>query len=112
MHVTNVDFDENTNLSCIFVDDEAASYLSSWIIAPMAEFMNNESQCTYLGLNKLVNIISAYPNPVNDLLTITVQESTTFEMVSLDGKKVLSGSLIVGENLIDIITVIHYRYFS
>jgi Leucine-rich repeat (LRR) protein len=104
-NLTVVNLDNNVDLTCIFVDDENAAYLTTWAVAPMAEFMNNESQCTYLGLNKLVNIISAYPNPVNDILTITVQKPTTFEIVSLDGKIIHSGSLIVGENLIDMMMI-------
>jgi len=45
--ITDFDATNNPDLSCIYVDDTSASYLTGWQKDATATFVNNESECGY-----------------------------------------------------------------
>ncbi len=54
------------------------------------------------GVNNIVsNNVSLYPNPATDLLNVTVKENSTFELIDITGKTVLS-RMIEGTSTINI----------
>ncbi len=58
----------NPNLTCIFVDDTSASYLSSWNVDASTHFVETQADCNALGINDNTydQTVSLYPNPVDN----------------------------------------------
>lgn len=92
--ITSFDATNCGLVSCIYVDDSSASYLSGWSKDSSAHFVNNEAACSSLSVedNVLVeNMISIYPNPVNNTLFIHSQDIILDELTVYDilGKRVM-----------------------
>lgn len=62
----------NPNLSCIYVDNSNAIYLSSWIIDENSHFVNDEDECALLSVPEIMteDAFTIYPNPVKNQFTI------------------------------------------
>lgn len=48
------------------------------------------------------NSIEVYPNPTDGVLTFTVEETSSVEVIDATGRVVLSGSLTIGKNRLDV----------
>lgn len=58
----------NPDLTCIYVNNKAASYLSGWLKDATAKFVTTESECTTSASDFKEQDISMYPNPTNGIL--------------------------------------------
>jgi len=81
----------NSNLTCIQVDDVVYSTASWTSIDTQASFSTN---CASLGVNDYeLNAITIYPNPVNNTLNIQLEETLEkIELYSALGRKVLEST--------------------
>ncbi|MEE9407551.1 MAG: T9SS type A sorting domain-containing protein [Polaribacter sp.] len=98
--ITEFDSTNSPKLTCILVDDINGGYLTSWSIDTTAGFAADEADCrarvlaiTDFDIN---NQISLYPNPVNDILKITISnnlEIESIEVFNVIGKRVIKTTL-------------------
>jgi len=83
---------ENPNLTCIFVDDKNASYLSDWGKDETATFVETEAECsTLLGTDKITykNYLTVYPNPTKEKFKVTTNyKIKKLEIFDIYGKLV------------------------
>ncbi|HKM93051.1 MAG TPA: T9SS type A sorting domain-containing protein, partial [Prolixibacteraceae bacterium] len=94
----------NPNLTCIYVDDKTASYLSEWEKDETAKWANNEADCGTLVNEINEQTISIYPNPTTGILNIDfsgeqVQRLTISDVV---GKKVFEKNKVNKTEAIDL----------
>jgi len=75
--------DDNSHLTCVFVDDANASYLSNWHIDPTAHFVENQAECDASSINDetLQQNIEIYPNPTNGILYINNEQNIVLRKV-------------------------------
>jgi len=73
----------NPNLTCIYVDDKSASYLSNWAKDATASYVENEAECSALSVNELKEDTDfiVYPNPVKE--TFGIQTNKKMETISV-----------------------------
>lgn len=85
-----VDFDTapNPNLTCIYVDDKNATYLSGWHISSNSHFVENQSECNALSINEsLKENVIIYPNPfINKLNIATTDNIKTISIQNIQGQ--------------------------
>jgi Leucine-rich repeat (LRR) protein len=74
-NVTHFNATNNPNLSCIYVDNKTASYLSGWKKDASARFFNNESECGTSVNDFKEQDISIYPNPTNGIVNFDFAEN-------------------------------------
>jgi hypothetical protein len=103
-NVTYFNSDVNADLTCIFVDDASAGYLSGWIISVISTFVNNEAECNTLTLeDESQNVFSMFPNPANNTVYVNVNtQDSQLTIYDITGKLVLNTALNLGENSVDI----------
>jgi len=86
----------NPNLFCIDVDDATYSSNMWFNIDPQCSFSEN---CGSLGINEVeLAGFSMYPNPVNDILTVTLNEESTYSIVNVNGQVLKKGKLGPGDS--------------
>ncbi len=92
-NIENFDATNNPELTCIYVDDKDASYLSGWHIDPSSHFVETQEECdALLGINEsLAQKIELYPNPVNDALFINLPDEIKASKIKIYN---LTGNLI------------------
>ena len=73
----------NPYLSCIFVDDKDASYLSNWGKDATATFVETQEECDALGVNNIIidTDFAIYPNPVKE--NFSIQANNEIETVKI-----------------------------
>lgn len=98
----------DTNLTCIYVDDKNAPYLSSWIKDTTAHWVNDTLDCqnvTSLNeYNNKSNFLNIYPNPNNGIFNIavpTAKDEVQVTIYNLSGQQIENLSL-KGKGIIDI----------
>lgn len=101
--------ENNPNLLCIEVDDEAYSS-ANWTSGGL--YFNFDAQTSFsqdcadfLGVDESeqINELHIYPTPTSDVLNIELAHNATYTLHSILGQNVLqSGSLQQGKNVIDI----------
>lgn len=98
----NADF--NSNLTCIYVDDASAGYLSGWSKDAVSNFVNDELECTTLsarGFNQ--NSYTMYPNPVRNTLYVTTNmQDSSMEVYNVTGKLLFKKSLSFGKTPVSV----------
>lgn len=99
----------NPSLTCIYVDDTNAEYLTSWDIDGSTNFVEDEAACNALSIENIKTdylSIEVYPNPVVDYLNITiVDKKSTLNLLTISGQIVLSKKLSLGKNTINFSTL-------
>ena len=86
----------NPNLFCIDVDDATYSASMWFNIDPQCSFSEN---CGSLGTEDFdLESFTMYPNPVNEKLTITLNEESTYSIVNVNGQVLKKGKLGPGDN--------------
>lgn len=96
---------ENSNLSCIFVDDAEASYLLDWIIDDTSAFVEDESDCEALTITEEEFSIgfNMFPNPATEMISITINTyQADLEIYSIKGQLILNEPLSFGSNTIQL----------
>jgi regulation of enolase protein 1 (concanavalin A-like superfamily) len=60
----------------------------------------NEDSCATLSSEEpeLVNTLSVYPNPVDEILNIDIAQNSTYVLIDMMGKVLVSGNLTAGKN--------------
>ncbi|MFD2822840.1 T9SS type A sorting domain-containing protein [Lacinutrix iliipiscaria] len=105
-NITFFDSDFNPNLICLFVDDSSAPYLTTlpWIISFATTFVNNEAECNTLSTENIDRVsFHLYPNPASDLIYISSSASdASLELYDINGKQVITKSILLGNNTLDI----------
>ncbi|MGK0446656.1 MAG: Leucine-rich repeat (LRR) protein [Polaribacter sp.] len=94
--ITEFNSSNTPNLTCILVDDVNAGYLSSWTKDVKSTYVAGEADCRarVLSINDfdISTQISLYPNPVNDILKITISnglEIKSIEVLNILGKRIV-----------------------
>ncbi|WP_298766278.1 leucine-rich repeat domain-containing protein [uncultured Polaribacter sp.] len=102
--ITSFNSINTPNLTCIFVDDVNASYLSTWVKDTKSEFVANELDCRARVLNvenlDVSKNVFTFPNPIQSKLNIHLNNSFSLkkvEIYAITGKKVR----VSVENIID-----------
>ncbi|PWI29286.1 hypothetical protein DI383_12670 [Flavobacteriaceae bacterium LYZ1037] len=104
-YISEFTMTENANLSCIFVDDAEAGYLSGWSIDATCAFVENEWDCEALSTTEVKEPIGfhMFPNPASDRLTISIDsQQADLEIYSINGQLLLSKPLTFGKNNIQL----------
>ncbi|MDY0197694.1 MAG: T9SS type A sorting domain-containing protein [Tenuifilaceae bacterium] len=103
--ITSFNAEGNLSLTCIYVDDKDASYLTAWAKEESAHFVNDEAECTALSVNDIKELaISIYPNPTNGILNFNFagEQVQTIKLVDITGKTVLEKTNVSHSETIDI----------
>jgi len=98
----NSDF--NSGLTCIYVDDSGAAYLTSWTKDSLSLFANDIAECNTLSIeNRNLVAFNLYPNPaVNEVFMSTNVQNSTVDIYNITGKLVLTKVLAFGNNTVNI----------
>ena len=106
------DFNATNNpaLTCIYVDNPNAGYLTNWSIDNVSNFVADEATCNALSVIEDVRAdtvsFSVYPNPVvNDLHITTTDSKSLLNLYSLNGHLIFTTKLNMGDNRIDLSTL-------
>jgi len=81
----------NPNLTCIYVDDNNASYFSGWGKDATSFYVNDEAECSALAINEIstYNSIKVYPTPAKGNFNIqTNKKVISVELYDIFGKAV------------------------
>ncbi|MDB9961101.1 T9SS type A sorting domain-containing protein [Oceanihabitans sp.] len=103
-NVTSFNSDFNGSLTCIFVDNTAEPNLATWSIDGNSTFVANEGECSTLSVDTVnQNVFNMYPNPVMNTVFVNANtQNSQISIYDITGKVVLTKSLILGENTIDV----------
>lgn len=86
----------NPNLTCINVDDATYSTTNWTNIDPQTSFSEN---CGSLGIADAELLgFSMYPNPIYDVVTISINEEAVYSIFNLNGQVLKNGKLSSGDN--------------
>ncbi|MCD4794969.1 MAG: T9SS type A sorting domain-containing protein [Bacteroidales bacterium] len=88
-NITSFYAEDNPNLTCIFVDNKNATYLSDWTIDPVSTFVETQAECDALGVNDIINDagFAIYPNPAKEKFSIqTSNEIENLKIFDIFGK--------------------------
>lgn len=100
---------DNPELSCIYVDDKTASFLSNWEKDAMAIFVNNETECPTLSVMDFEEQnIALYPNPTSGLLNFDFSGESIHKMKISD----IRGRTIFETNSVNQIKVVDLSSFA
>jgi len=92
-----------TDLDCIFVDDESAPYLENWFKDPSTHFVNNEEGCDALStLTFEREPFIFYPNPTKGAVIVLAHLSAAYTLTDMQGKSLQKGTLRNSLNHIDV----------
>lgn len=113
-HISEFRMQQNSSLSCIFVDDSEASFLANWIIDDTCSFVENEYDCEALSLkDHALSGIGMYPNPAFDTVTFTINtNSANLELYTINGQLVYLKTLKLGANNIDLTSLSSGLYLA
>ena len=107
----NINFTEftainNSNLTCIFVDDVTWSTANWTNIDATSNFVADEAACRSLAVGdfqfKGFKILS---NPVTENINLSIEEEANFILVDINGKILKKGKLTIGGNTIKVSNV-------
>ncbi len=91
----------NPNLSCIRVDDPAYSELHWTSIDPASSF-SEDCRFNRMAIEAEEQSFSVFPNPVNEVLTVSTISEGNYVLHTIDGKRITNGQLVAGSNSIDV----------
>lgn len=102
----------NPNLNCIVVDDIAYSNANWTNKDAGATFVDNPAVCSTLSLDNDVALqFNIHPNPTEENVFITATSTADYQIVSINGQLLIKGSLMKGENNIDVSSLTNGIYF-
>lgn len=97
------------NLECIEVDDVAWSTANWTNIDPASSFSEDCSTMSVYDSSLLE--FNMYPNPVNEILIIDLDEEANYSILNLNGQILKKGDLFKGENELNISNLSKGVYF-
>ncbi len=105
-NITAFNSDFNSGLTCIFVDDASASYITTlpWSEDSNSTYVNDESECNLLSVDTdNQNVFNMFPNPANNTVFVNVNmQDSQLSIYDITGKLVLNKSLNLGQNTVDV----------
>jgi Leucine-rich repeat (LRR) protein len=104
-YISEFNMTNNSNLSCIFVDDAEAGYLDNWIIDDASTFVEDESECEALTVTEEALSIgfNMFPNPATEIVSISISTlKADLEIYSVKGQRVINLPLTYGKNNINL----------
>lgn len=103
-NVTSFIGDFNPGLQCLYVDDTTEPNIFTWIIDANSNFVETLAECNSLSLDKTNELLfNMYPNPVvSNLYVTTKTNGSVINIYNITGKVVLTKTLSIGENLINV----------
>jgi len=103
-NVTFFNSDFNNGLTCIFVDDTAEPNLATWSIDGNSTFVADQAECNTLTVEDVnQNVFNMYPNPVMNTVFVNANtQNSQISIYDITGKVVLTKSLNLGENTINV----------
>jgi len=100
---TSFDATNNPNLTCIEVDDATYSTTNWTNIDTTSTFVNNQTECTALGLEKnTIPKFLLYPNPAKNILHLHSESDANYTITTVLGNIVEKGKIIMGNNTINV----------
>ena len=94
--ISYLNADSNPNLTCIYVDDKNASYLSNWHIGSNSHFVETQAECDALHIDESFKAsINVYPNPFTDKVAIEAENAEKIKSISIQnmqGQMVYKGN--------------------
>ena len=102
----------NPNLTCIEVDDASWSS-ANWSFKDAAStYVNNQAECATLSNQEFTQVnFNMYPNPVNNMLTISMQTEASYSLITVNGQVIKQGKFKTGENILDTSSLSNGLYF-
>jgi hypothetical protein len=106
-NITHFNSLDNPDLSCIYVDDQSANYLSDWTKDETAFFVNDDEDCwAATSLNEVITKkdFRIYPNPTNGILKFDFSENNVknIEITDITGKTVFEKVNVEQNELVDL----------
>ena len=95
----------NPDLTCIFVDDTNASYLSDWEMDDTCSFVEDQDECqSLLSIDEQTVLeFSFYPNPADTVVYIESQvPEAHLVLYTISGQLIKTAPLTHGRNAVDI----------
>ena len=97
---------------CIEVDNATYSTANWTDIDPASTFVNNQAECSTLTNQEFEQVdFSVYPNPVNNILNVSVQKEASFKLITINGQVNKQGQLQTGENTLNVSNLSNGLYF-
>ncbi|MFD2823553.1 T9SS type A sorting domain-containing protein [Lacinutrix iliipiscaria] len=95
---------QNSGLTCVFVDNPNASYLSDWELDGNANFVEDEDECQTLSVKEDLNLsFTLYPNPANDFVNVNLNtHKASFKLYTIKGQFIFEKDMLLGSNTVDI----------
>ena len=98
----------NPNLTCINVDNAAWS-TANWTYIDAQSYFNED--CAALNIKDFdLSSIDIYPNPVQDFLTIKLNEVADYSIINLKSQNLIKGKLINESNTINVSNISNGLY--
>ncbi|EGV45071.1 T9SS type A sorting domain-containing protein [Bizionia argentinensis JUB59] len=116
-NVANFNTEGNLNLTCIFVDNVNASFLSDWNIDEESNFVSNEEDCSrFLTIDAITAretiSLELYPNPIHDFLNIkNLKANDIVTIFNVNAQLVKHHVAKSGLNTLDITSLSSGAYF-
>jgi Leucine-rich repeat (LRR) protein len=95
---------DNPSLTCIFVDNTSASYLSSWQVGSACNFVADEGECQTLSSQEVTTLdFRMYPNPATTVVNVTLNVPTAkLALYSVRGQFLFEKEITLGENSLNV----------
>ncbi|WP_452227020.1 DUF7619 domain-containing protein [Lacinutrix cladophorae] len=102
----------NPSLTCIEVDDATWS-TTNWSFKDAAStYVNNQTECATLSNTAFEQVgFNVFPNPVNDMLTVSVLTEASYSLITVNGQVIKNGQLQKGENTLNTSNLSNGLYF-
>ena len=90
----------NPSLTCLFVDNQDADFLSDWEVDALTTFVETENECNALSIEENEETINfeMYPNPTTNYLNINLIDEANVIIYNINGQSVFSKELNIGLN--------------
>ncbi|WP_452227021.1 T9SS type A sorting domain-containing protein [Lacinutrix cladophorae] len=106
------DSTDNPNLTCIEVDDAAWSTVNWTNKDATSTYVNNQTECATLSNTAFEQVgFNVFPNPVNDMLTVSVLTVASYSLITVNGQVIKHGLLQKGENALNTSNLSNGLYF-
>ena len=103
-HINEFVVTQNQSLSCIFVDNTSASYLTNWEVDSSCNFVADEGECQTLSTQEVSGLdFIMYPNPASTQITINLNVPTAnLSLYNVNGQFLLEKQIQLGNNTLDV----------
>ena len=108
--------EQNPNLTCIYVDDKNASFLSDWHLGSNTHFVEDQTECETLSLDEsYLQDIEIYPNPFTDNITIKIANEANIKNINIQniqGQTIYKSVFMPQVNLSNLTSGVYFLNFE